>query len=40
MTCWFELNLFYLKGAFTYEGQMIDMPTVLQAENVLAIADK
>lgn len=28
------------KGAFTYEGQMIDMPTVLQAENILAIADK
>lgn len=27
------------KGAFTYEGQMIDMPTVLQAENVLAIVE-
>ena len=27
-------------GAFTYQGQMIDMPSVLQAENVLAIAAK
>jgi citrate lyase subunit beta-like protein len=28
------------RGAFTYEDQMIDMPTVLQAENVLAVAGK
>lgn len=27
-------------GAFTYEGQMIDMPSLLQAENVLAIVDR
>jgi len=27
-------------GAFTYEGQMIDMPSVLQAENILAIKNK
>lgn len=27
-------------GAFSFKGQMIDMPTVLQAKNVMALADR
>ena len=29
-----------IQGAFTYKGQMIDMPSLLQAKNVLAIASR
>lgn len=28
------------KGAFVFEGKMIDAPTVLQARNVLALAER
>ena len=28
------------KGAFTYNGQMIDMPSLLQAENIINCVNK
>ena len=31
-------HLFFLQGAFAFEGNMIDMPTVLQAKNILNLA--
>ena len=31
--------ILFLQGAFTFRGQMIDMPTVLQAKNITQLAE-
>ena len=33
------LLLFFLQGAFVYEGKMIDRPLLLQAENIVNLQE-